>query len=441
MLRGPGWILRRERDRRGWTVDEVEAVLRDVGRRLGVRVDDIDGDTVRRWEAGRRALNFRHVRLLADALDVPLTDLLGLTDAGQRHDWLVLARGRVHVGHESEDAMLRREFLRHIAALAGANLLDPEMLAAALSDYTLDWHLLQDLEALTGRYAGVMWTAPPREQVAALRGHLVMLCRLVPGASDAGARRLQVAAAQTALIAGRLEWQLERRAEAEVHWSLAERLSLQAGDSALVAHVLGARTEVCSAVAPGSAGDVCTALAMLDRALELAPRNSSPHLRAWLLARRAEEHAAAGHARQCERDLALADRALSRARGWGEGYFSSWDASGIRLSGYAGNCALRLGRSRTAIEVLERALAGTPAGLVSQRAAVLADLGAACVTGAAPEIDRACALLSAALDLAAGAGMAEKVSRVTSVRERHLGAHAAEPAVRRLDEQIAAAAA
>ena len=93
MLRGPGWILRRERDRRGWTVDEVAAVLRDVGRRLGVRVDDIDGDTVRRWEAGRRALNFRHVRLLADALDVPLTDLLGLTDAGQRHDWLVLARG------------------------------------------------------------------------------------------------------------------------------------------------------------------------------------------------------------------------------------------------------------------------------------------------------------------------------------------------------------
>jgi len=45
MLRGPGWILRRERDRRGWTVDEVAAVLRDVGRRLGVRVDDIDGDT------------------------------------------------------------------------------------------------------------------------------------------------------------------------------------------------------------------------------------------------------------------------------------------------------------------------------------------------------------------------------------------------------------
>lgn len=116
-------------------------------------------------------------------------------------------------------------------------------------------------------------------------------------------------------------------------------------------------------------------MTLLNRASHRAGPTSSPYLRAYVLARRAEEHAAAGRARQAYNDIDSADRAVQEARELDDGFFCDW--SPARLAGYRGNCAVLLGRPAEAANVLEAALAETPANLVPQRAGVLADLGAA----------------------------------------------------------------
>jgi tetratricopeptide (TPR) repeat protein len=174
---------------------------------------------------------------------------------------------------------------------------------------------------------------------------------------------------------------------------------------------------------------------LLDRASRRAGPTSSPYLRAYVWARRAEEHAASGRAKRAFEDIDRAQRAVQEAREPDDGFFSDW-APG-RLAGYRGNCAVLLGRPAEAATILEAALAATPDNLIPQRAGVLADLGAAYAHPKLRHLDQSCAFLSQSLHTAHRGAAMERVQRVVGIRERYLQAWRREPAVRRLDEQLA----
>jgi transcriptional regulator with XRE-family HTH domain len=435
-MSGPGWLLRRERRRRGWSYGTTANRLRETAVRMGLDAEDVDAAEVERWETpGAGRIRFRHLKLLAETFQIPVTDLLGLTDAGERREWLVLAQAGSKMGSgESTDAMLRREFLRYTAALMGAGTFDAERLAYALLNLRHDPRLVADLEALTESYGAAVWRKGPGELLPTLRGHLVMLRRLLIGATPPADARLLAAASHTALLLSRLEWERqEDRTEAEHHWQLAERLARMARAADLQAAAMIQSASPLSGVPHWSDGvHVQDAIAVLTEALDLIPADHH-HLRLWGYVRRAQERARIGQGRDSDRDLDSAARELA-AGGAGTGFHIAWDQA--RLDGYRGGCAVWLGRSRGAIDILERSLWGTPPAFVSQRAAVLADLGAA--HACAHEVDAACEWLTESLTLSHRAGLAEKVQRIVGVRVHYLNDHVHEPAVQRLDEQILA---
>jgi hypothetical protein len=160
-----------------------------------------------------------------------------------------------------------------------------------------------------------------------------------------------------------------------------------------------------------------------------------PIVRAWLQARRAEERAVdavdgRGDRRQPLRDLERADRSLSAARDRGEGFLGVWDEA--QLVGYRGSCSQILGRD-DACGLLEAAFSATDVTLVSQRSAILANIGAACAQRG--EIDRACAALIASLDVAVQSGLRITIQRIAGIRGSSL-AHTKDPAVRQLDDRL-----
>ena len=158
---------------------------------------------------------------------------------------------------------------------------------------------------------------------------------------------------------------------------------------------------------------------------------ATPVQLAWMLARRAEEHAVRGDARAAYRDLDDAAGCLGRAQGTPSGYFAAWDQA--QLDGYRGSCATALG-SPEAVVILEGSLASTDKTLVSQRTAILANLGAA--HARLGHVDAACEALVEALTVAGRSSLAVAIRRARGVRVR-LDPWAAAPAVRHLDDLIA----
>jgi hypothetical protein len=154
-------------------------------------------------------------------------------------------------------------------------------------------------------------------------------------------------------------------------------------------------------------------------------------MRSWLCARLAEEHAVRGEAAASEYELERANAALGSVSSRGEGVFVCCDPPW--LSGFAGNCALLLGRPADASRILEETRTAE-LSLTSQRSAVLTDLSVAYAQQG--EIEHACELMAEAVDLAAEAGLAELVGRGLRARRDHLGAWTSSPPVQQLDEKL-----
>jgi tetratricopeptide (TPR) repeat protein len=180
----------------------------------------------------------------------------------------------------------------------------------------------------------------------------------------------------------------------------------------------------------GESGTSTLAVALLDHAETVAGPSVSPYQRAWMLAHRAEEHAALRDRAASERDQEAAALALAGAQSRGEGFFANW--SERRLEGYRGCCAVELGDWTTAVDILERTAARTNPAMLSQRSAVLIDLAAASVGQG--EIDQGCELLMTALEIASQAGLAE-IARRIGVQWRELR-KVDTPAVHRLADQL-----
>jgi transcriptional regulator with XRE-family HTH domain len=80
--RTPNDRLRRERERHGWSGDDLAGQLRDVAERQGERaIPQVDPTTIYRWERGEQRPTPRYVRLLCAVFDRSAEEL-GLVDDG-----------------------------------------------------------------------------------------------------------------------------------------------------------------------------------------------------------------------------------------------------------------------------------------------------------------------------------------------------------------------
>jgi hypothetical protein len=215
----------------------------------------------------------------------------------------------------------------------------------------------------------------------------------------------------------------------------ADSYAREAGDGPLRGYVLGLRRQLYSDLWRGWSGmSSSMPLQLLDEALAGVGATSSPWLRTWLLACRAEEHATRGDERGVHRDLEEADDLLGIATSTQDGLFAHWyDSPVARLDGYRGKCAELLGNTAEATTTIERVLEDLSPSLVSVRCYVLADLATACAKE--EEVERACGLLIESVDLGSEGGLAGHFQRVIGVR-RHLSPWHDTPAVRELDERL-----
>lgn len=412
-----GALIADERQRRSFTRPELAARVRQAAEREGVKGCGVDPKTVARWEAGQVPRPPQR-RWIAAALGIPI-------------EHLSATAGRL-LDREDEATTKRREFTRLATlGMVGAMLpsaVDWERLAALSGDgQPADSRALDDLEAIAASLGRLWKVSPPAALLPAVHAHLGTLGSLAPAGP-----RSQAIAADVASLAGYLAFQLEDRGRASSYWTLARRLARDVGGETESRALIGA-SALHSTISDGGVQTPSrTALALLDAAEASAGPRASRLLRAWVLARRAEEHAALGDGHAADGDLAAADACLREPEPCADAIIGPRESS--QLAGFQGSCAVLLGRYGEAARVLRASLDTMPAGMVAWRSVVSADLGAA--LAGMNEVEAAAEALSGALDLAAEAGAPEHERRVLGVRQRHLARYADTPSVRELDERL-----
>ncbi len=412
--RALGWRIRQRREELGI---KQETAAHRVGRS-------------RRWlvdvEAGRAGRTLSDLVALAAVLkthfDWLLTDLI----VGQEPRSGARPGGTL----ESEEEITRRRTFNRLAILtmmgAAAGVIDLDRLAVFDADRPVDIKVLDDLSLVTDSYARQWKVMPPATLLPAVQAHL----RLLSGVRTAQDRRLRALTADTAVLAGYLAFQLEDRGRASAYWTMARELASDIGGETW-ARTLVAHSALHSQLAHGAAGGSTAALALLDAAGQATGRPGSRLLRAWVFARRAEEHAALGDGSAADRDIDAARARLDDPGPCSDSIVGPRDAG--QLEGFVGNCALLLDRVEAA-DILRRSLESMPAEMVAWRSVVHCDFAAALARQG--EVEAACDALSKAFRLAVEVGAAEHVQRIHGIRRR-MDRYADAWPVRQLDELIA----
>jgi hypothetical protein len=335
------------------------------------------------------------------------------------------------------DPIGRREFLHRLAALAGPPLLSG-MIAIEPERLTLtgpiDPRLLDGLAALTRSYVRLHNTVSPAAVRQAITSHFDELAKLAlrsqPPSTAAEVRSL---AAQTAILAGWVSFNVQDLGQALSYWLVAHDLGREAGNVSLQAHALGCRSRLYSPIHRGPHdGDPTAALSLLDQATGLAEGAASPALRSWLLANRAQQLAVANRGAESYRDLDQAAHLVALAEPTNDDVLAGWDE--VRVDAYRGICAMVLQRPDEVIAITEPVLVRTDPTRV-QRSLQQSDLAAAYAQ--LGDVDRASSLLGEAFAAATRAQFPEGVQRALGVRAKYLGRYEDARPVRELDQLIA----
>ena len=418
-LRRPNLLLRQRRLLRGWSQqEEADQILR-VADATGIRGLRCSGKDVGRWERGERRPAWPYTQLLC-LLHQTTADQLGL-----------LVRVEEIEGARIDNVDRRDLFKYGLGLAAAAAAVDWERLAAGAADPRyLDGSIISGLQELTWEFGRRSHSMAPASLLPTTQHHLLriqQLARDVP----AGDHHEQLIAllGETAVVAGRLSYQLDNRGHAENLYELAERCGIEADDPALRAQAYIGLSYLCSTVARGGGESDRRALRLLDHAVDTGP--ALPVLRAWTYARRAEEHAARHDEGAAARDLSAAQGALDEASGEERGLLSQWGQPW--LDGYRANVYLLAHQPGLAEQVSTAALARLDSSLLYQRSALLSDIARA--QAEQGDIDRACATLEEALDLARRQSVEVRLQHVRRARER-MGRDVDSAALRRLDEKL-----
>ena len=406
--------LRRERERRGWSGDDLAGQLRDVAERQGERaIPQVDPTTIYRWERGEQRPTPRYVRLLCAVFDRTAEEL-GLVDGGSQ----------LRAGADFE--------LVTTSTVDLERSIDPRMHGR------LDARQLEDLAILTRLYAHNAQAIAPAVLLPDVLNHLFRLRWLLGGSYPDGIRRrLQMITSEAAIVAGRLAFWRDDRGQAHDHLTMALELATELQEPQLIAFGLAFDADLYSGVPylGTIGGSTNIALFKFDQAAQLDSPGWPPLLRSWIYGCRSEEHAALGRALDSDRDMEKAHSALAAASGPYGANETVIDiamldiaAAAAGLFGFEGAVAIALGRPDDAIAAFEAGLKqASSVGRLSGLAAAYALQG---------EVELACRLLTEALDTAVQRGLPTRLRRVEGVRMRYLSPFEPSPDVRRFDERL-----
>lgn len=408
------------------TQEEVAIGLSKLAVSLDGAGANVTAEMVSRWERGHRRPSKYYRGLLASFFDASEVDL------GLRLPPIPRYAGR----HSSEIEMKRRQFLYHLALLTGLSALDLERMADAFDrPRTVNDQLMDDLHTVVLGYARDAHVVSPGVLLPAVTGHLVAVQRqLDVSQPESAGRRLRIIAGEAGALAGWLAYLLDSNQAAAGHYATAEALATEAGDGQLRAYVLTLRSWLYSSVSrQHPAESALTAITLLNEAVTTAGATAHQNFRAWMLARRAQQHASAREGPAALADLETIGAVLGGPAAHTDGFLARWNPES-RVPSSRGKVALFLGQS-DAVPILEAALARTDPLLAAQRAALKNDLAAAYVRTGEPDIEHACAILGDSIGLAEQAGANACIQHARDVRRLLEPWHTAQ-AVQQLDEQL-----
>jgi hypothetical protein len=417
--------LRAARAELGLTEDALAGAMRRWAAVRNEPRPDITADAVADWEAGVRRIDPATMRLLWLALEVP-----GWDDAAQRADtWSLFRPSRPEANHGQR----RRDLVRSLVALGQPADLDAERLSGTLEEtLRVDRPLVDGLTFVARRFPKEWGQHPPQVLRQHVHGHLQVVQALLDGMMPGHTRRdLESAAATAAIMAGMISLFVDLYEDSAIYLRLGARLAESAGDTEVHALALMFASYLSSAREPDALWpDPGLARAQIEAAVRLVSPGTAPIARAWVLLRAAEEHGWAGDELGAYRLVDEAERLSSIARVPADGLVSPWTADSHLT--FQGEVAAMCGRFDQAIVLLEGGIAKLSPDKVARRTRALSDLAAAHARQG--NVDHACELLVEAYLLARRAGLSDRIPRIVAVRRRYLAAHAAEPAVRQLDE-------
>lgn len=393
----------------------AEAVTR-AGAQIGLRIS-ITERTARRWESDSPPWpQPEHQAALEHLFGRPVTEL------GFTPPWAAGAPEAAQPGRPGASAAVTASIA------AGPRPVFPRR---SLAD-PLPGSIAADYLAVTSAYRRMYWSVPPAQLHDAVATHVRLGAGLLGMVPEAARRALAAAVAESALLAGRVEFfDIGDAQRAQESLVTALQAAQEANDS-----LLGAAVLAHMAFIPAFSGDARRAGEARDKvraAREFARRAPAPPLMlAWLDAVEAEAETRFGNNRRALQLIGHAEEIFAAAERRPTPAWLDW-FSEVRLAGFKGNTLLADRQPGPARQTLQRVLDGLPGDAGKQRSVILGDLAAVAVSEADQE--DACRLAELALDQLARTWYATGMARVRAVRES-LAPWESDPAVRRLDEKL-----
>ena len=474
-VRNENWRLRWERQRRGWSQDDVVDRLQEVAANRGEPEPGVDRNTVSRWERGISRPTPRYVQLLSAIFSLrpedlglafpppPVTPSTGrLTPAPKPQLEELVARvgpelaPRVgpelapRVGPEltpkAGPELDRRTFLRHAAGVAGLAAIpvglaafpditegEPwERLTRALErPFPLDPALVSDVEALTASLHDLETRMPAAQLIAQVSSHIDRLAELLQGSTTETLRQRLIGTAGDAAVLGAwVAWDMGDRPSAFRLYETAITAAREGEDPALRACILAYGSYGASAD-----GDAQRARALLEHARRCVDGAGFPATYAWIACRQAEETAALGDGSSALRLLDSGLSSFTNADPAGERVWTRF-LDTTRVWGFAISTYVRVGDTESALRIAEEALTSLKPSQVKKRALVLAGTAEAHLQHG--NLDQGVELATRALNAAVDTEMTwafESLKRLRPLLRRWNGY----PGVHHLDERLAVA--
>jgi transcriptional regulator with XRE-family HTH domain/tetratricopeptide (TPR) repeat protein len=449
-VRNENWKLRWERQRRGWSQDDVVDRLQEVAAARGEPEPGVDRNTVSRWERGISRPTPRYVQLLSAIFSLRPEDL-GLafpptpgpvvphvTSTPKRQPDQVVAK----LGPEVD----RRTFLRHAAGVAGLAAIpaglatfsdapegEPwERLTRALErPFPIDPALVADVETLTASLHDLEMRMPAAQLIAHVSSHIDRLAELLQGSTTETLRQRLIGTAGDAAVLGAwVAWDMGDRPSAFHLYETAIAAAREAEDPALRACILAYGSYGASAD-----GDAQRARNLLEIARRCVEGAGFPATYAWIACRQAEETATLGDGAGALRLLDSGLASFTSADPDGERVWTRFlDATRVR--GFAISTYVRVGDTESALRIAEEALTSLDPDRLKKRALVLAGTAEAHLQQG--NLDEGVSLagraLSATIETEATWGF-ESLRRLRP----HLSRWKGHPAAQHLDERLAVA--